>query len=51
MLILGYFSVLGCGVWWWRWHLDILLPCHASLLQFDRGERKKRIKNYLHIEQ
>ena len=32
-------------VWWWRWcwHwcLDILLPCRASLLQFDKGERKK----------
>ena len=26
-------------VWWWR--LDILLPCRASLLQFDREERKK----------
>ena len=24
-------------VWWWRWRL---LP-RASLLQFDRGERKK----------
>ena len=30
-------------VWWWRWRwrLDILLPCRVSLLQFDRGERKK----------
>ena len=30
-------------VWWWhwRWRLDILLPCRASLLQFDKGERKK----------
>ena len=30
-------------VWWWcwRWRLDILLPCRTSLLQFDKGERKK----------
>ena len=32
-------------VWWWRW----LLP-RASLLQFDRGERKKELKNRLHGE-
>ena len=33
-------------VWWWRW----LLP-RASLLQFDREERKKELKNCLHGEQ
>ena len=32
-------------VWWWRW----LLP-RTSLLQFDRGERKKELKNRLHGE-
>ena len=37
-------------VWWWRWHwrLDILLRCRASLLQFDKGERKKNKKLFTH---
>ena len=37
-------------VWWWRWHwrLDILLPCRASLLQFDKGKRKKNKKLFTH---
>ena len=37
-------------VWWWHWHwrLDILLLCRASLLQFDKGERKKNKKLFTH---